>query len=35
MRFRSICQYLSFICDANRKEQMNFLQKGDCYDISE
>ena len=34
MRFRSICQYLRVICDANRKEQMNFLQKGDCYDIS-
>ena len=24
-----------YICDENRKEQMNFIQKGDCYDISE
>ena len=25
----------SHICNENRKEQMNFIQKGDCYDISE
>ena len=25
----------SHICDENRKDQMNYIQKGDCYDISE
>ena len=25
----------SHICNENRKDQMNYIQKGDCYDISE
>ena len=33
-RFRSVCAYLKFLCETNRKEQMNYMQKGDCYDIS-
>merc|ERR1711974_78836 len=34
-RFPSLCTYSSHICNENRKDQMNFIQKGDCYDISE
>ena len=45
-RFPSLCAYTRcsttptsiiprHIFDENRKEQMNFIQKGDCYDISE
>merc|ERR1719233_257912 len=33
MRFRSICEYSKWACDNSRKNQMNFIQKGDCYDI--
>ena len=34
-RFRSICQFVKYASDQNRKNQVNFIQKGDCYDISE
>ena len=27
--------FFSHICTENRKDQMNYIQKGDCYDISE
>merc|ERR1712142_1001685 len=33
IRFPSICHYTEFACENSRKNQMNFLQKGDCYDI--
>ena len=33
-RFRSLCQFILFVSESNRKSQVNFLQKGDCYDIS-
>jgi len=32
-RFKSVCKYSKFVCDESRKNQMNFIQKGDCYDI--
>merc|ERR1719430_2685613 len=32
-RFKSICEYSKFACENSRKNQMNFIQKGDCYDI--
>merc|ERR1712142_875672 len=33
VRFPSICQYSKFACENSRKNQVNFIQKGDCYDI--
>ena len=32
-RFSSICSYIKFACVNSRKNQFNFIQKGDCYDI--
>merc|ERR1719233_2616952 len=32
-RFKSLCEYSEFACKNSRKNQMNFIQKGDCYDI--
>merc|ERR1719430_2060044 len=32
-RFKSICEYSKFACENSRKNQMNFIQKGDCYDL--
>ena len=33
-RFRSLCHFVSYVAAQNRKNQVNFIQKGDCYDIS-
>ena len=33
--FSFILLLFSHICNENRKDQMNYIQKGDCYDISE
>jgi len=32
-RFPSICQFIKYLKEHGRTEQMNFMQKGDCYDI--
>ena len=34
VRFSSVCQFVNFLCNNNRRQQVNFIQKGDCYDIS-
>ena len=34
VRFTSICQFINYLCNNNRQKQVNFIQKGDCYDIS-
>eukprot|EP00091_Calanus_sinicus_P000567 TRINITY_DN1049_c0_g1_i5.p1 TRINITY_DN1049_c0_g1~~TRINITY_DN1049_c0_g1_i5.p1 ORF type:complete len:322 (-),score=49.90 TRINITY_DN1049_c0_g1_i5:820-1785(-) len=33
VRFASICKYTQFCIEQSRANQMNFIQKGDCYDI--
>ena len=33
VRFSSFCAYSKEMCQKSRKNQMNFIQKGDCYDI--
>ncbi|XP_023334540.1 uncharacterized protein LOC111706022 [Eurytemora carolleeae] len=32
-RFKSLCEFKSFLQTENRLSQVNFVQKGDCYDI--
>jgi len=33
MRFTSVCQLVRSLITNNRRNQVNFIQKGDCYDI--
>ena len=33
MRFHSLCEFVNYLVLNNRKQQVNFIQKGDCYDI--
>jgi len=33
MRFKSICALIGHLSIENRLKQMNYIQKGDCYDI--
>ena len=34
MRFLSVCEFVNYVSINQRKQQVNFIQKGDCYDIS-